>query len=87
MGEYWKPVNVTKREYIDPHDMNDGLKLGEWNLPESGTRRLMDERWEESDTVVFVSDYDGFELLRGEFTGEWPTYDTLDEAGFKRVLR
>jgi len=28
MGEYWKPVNVTKREYIHPHDLYDGLKIG-----------------------------------------------------------
>lgn len=41
MGEYWKPVNLTKREYIHPHDLNDGLKLGEWNWPGSRTRQLM----------------------------------------------
>lgn len=27
MGQYWKPVNLTKREYIHPHRLSMGLKL------------------------------------------------------------
>ena len=27
MGQYWKPVNLTKREFIDPHKLGTGLKL------------------------------------------------------------
>lgn len=27
MGQYWKPVNLTKREFIDPHRLNTGIKL------------------------------------------------------------
>lgn len=29
MGQYWKPVNLTKKEYIDPHRLACGLKLWE----------------------------------------------------------
>ena len=29
MGQYWKPVNLTKREFIDPHRLGTGLKLVE----------------------------------------------------------
>jgi len=29
MGQYWKPVNLTKREFINPHFLGAGLKLGE----------------------------------------------------------
>lgn len=29
MGQYWKPVNLTKKEYIDPHRLASGLKLWE----------------------------------------------------------
>lgn len=29
MGQYWIPVNVTKREYINPHQLGCGLKLRE----------------------------------------------------------
>lgn len=27
MGQYWKPVNLDKREYLHAHRMGDGLKL------------------------------------------------------------
>jgi hypothetical protein len=29
MGQYWKPVNLTKREYINPHKFGSGIKLVE----------------------------------------------------------
>lgn len=29
MGQYWKPVNLDKREYIDPRKLGAGLKLWE----------------------------------------------------------
>lgn len=29
MGQYWKAVNLDKKEYIDPHKLGVGLKLGE----------------------------------------------------------
>lgn len=29
MGQYWKPVNLDKREFIDPHRLGCGLKLWE----------------------------------------------------------
>lgn len=29
MGQYWKPVNLDKREFIDPHKLGCGLKLWE----------------------------------------------------------
>lgn len=27
MGQYWKPVNLTKREFINPHKLGSGIKL------------------------------------------------------------
>ena len=27
MGQYWKPVNLTKREFINPHKLGTGIKL------------------------------------------------------------
>lgn len=35
MGQYWIPVNLDKREYIDPHKLGAGMKLLEqaWNAP------------------------------------------------------
>lgn len=29
MGQYWKPVNLDKREFLNPHDLGAGLKLWE----------------------------------------------------------
>lgn len=29
MGQYWLPVNLDKKEFIDPHKLGVGLKLGE----------------------------------------------------------
>ena len=29
MGQYWKPVNLDKREFLDPHKLGCGLKLWE----------------------------------------------------------
>jgi len=30
MGQYWKPINLDKREYLNPHDFGSGLKFWEW---------------------------------------------------------
>lgn len=29
MGQYWKAVNIDKREFVHPHKLGAGLKLGE----------------------------------------------------------
>lgn len=31
MGQYYKIVNLTKREYLNPHDFNCGAKMLEWH--------------------------------------------------------
>lgn len=87
MGEYWKPVNITKREYIHPHDLNDGLKFGEWTFPRSATMTMIKDRWSPTDAVVYVGDYGGLHHVSGEFDGDPPTYDMLDELGYSRISR
>jgi hypothetical protein len=37
MGQYYKIVNVKKREYINPHMFNEGLKLMEFGMSAGGT--------------------------------------------------
>lgn len=37
MGQYWMPVNLTKREYISPHKLGTGLKLWEQLANGQGT--------------------------------------------------
>lgn len=43
MGQYWKPVNLDKCEYIDPHKLGSGLKLREQfgTHPGTGVALLM----------------------------------------------
>lgn len=41
MGQYWLPVNLTKREYIDPHKLGSGLKLCEQVANEGVGRALI----------------------------------------------
>jgi hypothetical protein len=86
MGEYWKPVNLTKLEYIHPHDLNCGLKIGEWNSPGSRVMKLIDKRWGRNDVIVAVSDYDNVHAIRGEAApDDVPKYDSLDDNGLQRV--
>ena len=37
MGQYWKPVNLDKKEYIHPHSLGAGLKLWEQLANHPGT--------------------------------------------------
>lgn len=90
MGEYWMPVNLTRREFIHPHHMDCGLKLGEWwewnDQPvRSPVRDVMERRWSQADDVRAVSDYGGKLQLWGE-PGDrpWPEYDTLEDE-FKEI--
>jgi len=37
MGQYWIPVNLTKKEFVDPHKLGTGLKLWEQLANSPGT--------------------------------------------------
>ena len=43
MGQYWMPVNLTKKEFIRPHKLGTGLKLWEQlaNSPGTGAALLI----------------------------------------------
>ena len=41
MGQYWLPVNVDKREFLDPHKFGDGLKFMEFGASPSGTMNAL----------------------------------------------
>jgi hypothetical protein len=40
MGQYWIPVNLTKKQFIDPHKLGSGLKLWE-QLANEGVGRAL----------------------------------------------
>lgn len=80
MGEYWKLVNLTKGEFIHPHHVNCGLKLMEWNHPESPVRKLMREKWASTDDIRALSDYGGEMQLSGSASTDIsPDYDRIEE--------
>lgn len=37
MGQYFKPINLDKRELLHPHKFGDGIKLGEFGASGCGT--------------------------------------------------
>jgi len=43
MGQYWIPVNLDKKEFINPHKLGSGLKLREQvgSFPATGTALLI----------------------------------------------
>ena len=43
MGQYWLPVNLDKKEFVDPHKLGVGLKLGEQvgSFPGTGAALLI----------------------------------------------
>lgn len=41
MGQYWKVVNLDKREFVYPHKLGVGLKLGEQLYSNHGTPAAM----------------------------------------------
>lgn len=41
MGQYWKPVNLDKREFINPHKLGTGLQLWEQLANHPGTAGAM----------------------------------------------
>ena len=79
MGEYWFPVNLTRREYIHPHRVGNGLKLGEWWGYESNVVKLMDREWPNTDDVRAISDYGGKMRLRGSGDDPYPDYETFED--------
>ena len=65
MGQYYKIVNVDKKEYFSPWDFHCGAKLLEWNYvgddmvgnPVTNTLHyLLEDRWK-GDRVYVVGDY------------------------------
>lgn len=87
MGEYWKPVNLDKKQQVHPHHVGDGLKFGEWVIPShSNTRRRVEQLvatgvWDEDDEVRIVSDYGGSEHWLGRETDRPADYhDDWEDA-------
>lgn len=87
MGECWRAVNLTRREYINPNDINCGLRLQEWNWADSPVMRLIKQRWSTTDAVIAISNFEGLQILQGAPPGmDPPRYHSLDEGGYARIF-
>ncbi len=83
MGQYWKPVNVTKREYLHPHDLKCGLKLMEWQDEDTPVMQriavlLGTGQWSPTDDIRAIGDEGGEEQWYGE-RGDAVEYESIQE--------
>jgi hypothetical protein len=88
MGEYWKPVNVTRKEFVHAHRVDEGLKLAEWTWPGSAVLAIV-ATWSPADDIRIVSDYEGDIRVTdaAKASTETVTYDSVEETdeGYKSL--
>ena len=65
MGQYHYPVNLTKKEKLDPHKFDDGLKLREFGCSSHGTMTAL--------CYLLASSIDrgGGDFEDGDHAGTW----------------
>jgi hypothetical protein len=65
MGQYHYPVNLTKKQYLDPHKFGDGLKLREFGCSSHGTLTAL--------TYLLASSNGrgGGDFDEGSWAGKW----------------
>jgi hypothetical protein len=60
MGQYFKIVNLDKRQYLHPHTLGDGLKLLEFSASSEGTMSAL--------ALLCADNDDG---CGGDLVGSW----------------
>jgi hypothetical protein len=84
MGEYWKPINTTKREFVHPHRLGDGLKYAEWVEQKDGRTwravlaMIAAGRWSEDDDIRAASDAGSDEQLYGTTDVTYPASELYE---------
>jgi hypothetical protein len=65
MGQYHYPVNLTKKQYLNPHTFGDGLKLREFGCSSGGTLTAL--------TYLLASSNGrgGGDFADGSLAGKW----------------
>ena len=65
MGQYHFPVNLTKKQYLNPHAFDDGLKLREFGCSAHGTMTAL--------AYLLASSVGrgGGDFEKGSFCGTW----------------
>ena len=90
MGQYYLIANVDKKEFLNPHSLDNGAKLMEWSY--QGNRmvnalfNLLQTDWQ-GDRVYVVGDYADSEELNEADVNWLSTYNAVaEELGFKGKL-
>lgn len=85
MGQYYKIVNLTKKQYFRPLSM---LKLMEWSWLGNDTisllHNLLKSKWKE-DVVVVVGDYFEKTENKGYLNNSIQLYDVDEEKDFTEI--
>jgi len=66
MGQYWLPVNLDKKEFVDPHKLGTGLKLWEQLANQHGTGSALIIL-----TAAMPDRRGGGDLQEAEIIGRW----------------
>ncbi|MEM3860220.1 MAG: hypothetical protein QW478_12600 [Candidatus Micrarchaeaceae archaeon] len=90
MGQYFTLVNLDKKEYVSPWDINGGAKLWEWmaNLDECGVIfALILDRWS-NDKITLVGDYDESKLYDKVYNEKqkYKNISSTAQSLFKKVF-
>lgn len=73
MGQYFLIVNVTKKEYVHPHNFGNGLKLGEQSTSINIFNMLMIDKKPTEIFSIFMNKYDRylFYVFPSNLLGSW----------------
>ncbi|MFH7835834.1 MAG: hypothetical protein QXL51_04480 [Candidatus Aenigmatarchaeota archaeon] len=90
MGQYFNLVNLDKKEYVTPWDINGGAKLWKWmtNLDECGIIfALILNRWS-NDRITLVGDYDESKLYDkiSDKKEKYKNISSIAQSLFKKVF-
>ena len=92
MGQYFYIVNTTKKQYLHPHDFNDGLKMGEFARTldllaylladsQSYVKSDLVGMWK-GDSIVITGDYSPV-----QYTADGTTYHNLYDYAANKLDR
>jgi hypothetical protein len=63
MGQYFLPVNLTKKQYLHPHHMGEGLKFGEFPHTILGLTYLLADGEGMSDALGITGSWAGDQIV------------------------
>lgn len=84
MGQYFLPVNLTKKQYLHPHYMGEGLKFGEFPLTILGLTYLIRDGEGMSDVLGITGSWAGDQIV---LVGEYAEKNKYTEGSLYQEVR